>query len=51
MIHMAKPIVRTPPLSVEDAKRFIELDSHQTISEKDENFLRACVEIHRKYKK
>ena len=48
---MAKPILRTPPLMGEHAMRFIELDSSPTISQKDEEFLRSCVELHRKYKK
>ena len=48
---MAKPILRTPELEGADAERFIALHSEQTISEKDRDILKSCVEVYRRNKR
>jgi len=48
---MAKPILKTPELEGTDAERFVKLHSEATISEKDKDILRSCVETYRKNKK
>ncbi len=50
-MQMAKPILRTPELKGADADRFVSLHSVQTISEKDREMLKSCVETYRKHKK